>query len=330
MNGAQTYPLAPAAWGAGLELRVDDSVQALLFSVTPDNYGTAYLDVALEADPLTRGWRVRNADAVIGRLGPQQRSHFPSLERVHASGLTPHTLAGVRLDAETGRFVVDVYLPPEQFCVPHNNSPADSPVLPPGDMMVVDTTAGEFTAEELMARSPGQWLVGLTVIGDAAVATLDSRVLGTVADLSLDSDAAAQQMYARAHFLDGMVGLDVATGETAEAQPLPALSAPLPQPEHSWRMTTFPDGTWAVLVPRDDAVDEQDLVHPSTTARHVAGPSETTETAENAEIPAPPPSIDFTPTTSFRASSRTFLTEVEKLRLLREQDLSARRGRHRR
>lgn len=327
MNGAQTYPLAPAAWGAGLELRIDDPVQALLFSDTSDSYGTTYIDVDLEPDPLTRGWRVRTADAIIGRLGAQQRSRFPSLERVHASGLTPRTLAGVRLDAETGRFTVDVYLPPEQVCVPHNNAPANSPVLAEGDMMVVDTSVGEFTAEELAARSPGQWLVGLSLVGDTVVATLDSRVLGTVAELALDPVETQQSLYARAHFLDGMVGLDVAEGELARARALPALSVPPTEPERSWRMTTFPNGTWAVLVPRDDAVDPQDLAHPSTNARRVAGPS---EIAEAAEIPAPPPSIDFTPTTSFRASSTTFLTEVEKLRLLREQDSSTRQGRHRR
>lgn len=317
MGSPTTYPLAPSAWGAGVELGVDNPVQALLFSDTPEAYGTAYIDVALEPDPLTRGWRVRAGDAVIGEIGASQRARFPSIERVHASGHVPTTTAGVRLDA-AARYAVDVYLPPEQMCVPRNNVPADSRVLDAGDMVVVDTSAGEFSAEELASRSPGQWLVGLSVIGGTAVASLDGRVLGTVGDVG--ALAEGETVYARAHILAGMVGLDVAFESASRGRAVPGLSAPPEEIARTWSITTFPDGTWAVSVARDDALDPEDFAAPAGGARRITSPAADT---------APPPSIDFTPTTSFRASSSTYLSEVEKLRLRRERDSHSRKGRHR-
>ena len=129
-------------------------VQALLFSEVTSTFGTTYLEVRLEPDPLTRGWRVRAGEHVIGAIAAAVRSRFPAIERIHASGFVPSTIAGARFDSERGRCDVQVYLPPPQMCVPRNNAPAGAVVLGPGDMIAVDTSTGEFTAAELAARSP--------------------------------------------------------------------------------------------------------------------------------------------------------------------------------
>ena len=315
VSGPTVYPLAPSAWGAADEIDVDHLVQALLFSDIARTVGTTYLEVQLEPDPMTRGWRVRAGEHVIGAIAAAVRSRFPAIERIHASGFVPRTIAGARFDSERGRCDVQVYLPPPEVCVPRNNAPAGAVVLGPGDMIAVDTSTGEFSAAELAARSPGQWLVGLTLIDDAVVITLDGRVLGTVSDtdnaqLSPLIDAPAT--YARAHIVDSMVGLDISV-PTSAPSPVPALTVPAPEPEREWDAVTFPDGTWSVVVERDAAIDPEDVAEPAEHSRPVSSP----------------PSNDFTPTTSFRASSAAYLTEVEKLRIRRQQQDTPRGGRHR-
>lgn len=306
MSGRTVYPLAPSAWGAAEEIPVDDAVQALLFSDCGEAFGTAYVDVALEPDPLTRGWRVLAGETIIGAVSAAHRGRFPAIERVHAAGITPVTTAGVRCDG--GRMRADIFLPPPDFAVPRNNAPAGTVALPSGDMYVVDTSSGEFTAAELASRSPGQWLVGLTQVGEAVVATLDGRALG-----ALDAQDSAffrrilarrpvNSAFARAHIIEGMVGLDVAAPDGAWLQ-LPPIAPETARKNRPWTFNEFPDGTWAVTVPREYAVDPVERAAPS---------------------------VDFTPTTSFRASSATYLTEAEKLRQLRAQDTGPRTGRHRR
>ncbi|SDL63867.1 hypothetical protein SAMN04488535_0257 [Corynebacterium mycetoides] len=326
MNGSTVYPLAPSAWGAAEEIPVDNVVQAFVVSDTPSVYGTSYINVHLEPDPLTGGWRVRSGDSVIGGIAASHRSRFTPLERVHGSGLVPATLAGVRLDPALGRFAVDVFLPPALVSVPRNNAPTGAVVLPPGDMFVVDTSAGEFTGGELDMRSPGQWLVGLTVLGDAVVATLDGRVLGTFSDQDntvLSAFVGEETVFARAHIVDGMVGLDVSE-PSPDPDVVPPLTIPADEPKRAWTVTTFPDGTWSITVERNAAVDADDISTPTAHSRPVSSP-----TADGATT-APAPSVDFTPTTSFRASSATYLTEMEKLRLRREHQGRSRGGRHRR
>ena len=56
---AKQYPLAPSTWGAGVEVPVDHVSQAALFADLAGLRGTIYVDVALEANPLNRSWRVR-------------------------------------------------------------------------------------------------------------------------------------------------------------------------------------------------------------------------------------------------------------------------------
>ncbi|WP_146183431.1 hypothetical protein [Corynebacterium liangguodongii] len=315
MHGPTSYLLAPSAWGAGEEIPVVDVVQAILFGGLADPSTTTYLDVSLEPDPLTRGWRVRTSDGcIIGAVEEGERQRFEALDRVHAAGHVPTTVAGAQIDTSRGAFLLDVYLPPAQLCVPRNNCPAGRAVLPAGDMYPVDASRGELDAAELAGRSPGQWIVGLDLVRDVVVASLGGRVLGPLGD---DDSAALAPLVAggaacaRAHVLEGMVGLDVSAGAPA---PLPAIAEERFEPVEAWHVTDFPDGTWGITVERDRAVDEEDRAHPAAGARRVSSPAA---------------GIDFTPTTSFRASAVTYLTEVEKLALLRRQDSHRGSGRHR-
>ena len=232
--GLQRYPLSPAIWGAGEEIRLTHVVQAALFTDFDANRATSYIDVDLEANPLTGSWRVRYNGAVIGTVPAEDRARFPDIERVHRSLLRPGTTAELRFNAATGQFDVAVILPPTQLAVPRNDTPAGAWVLPPGDMMVIDTAAGEFSAEELEMLSPGQWLVALHRIADTVVAVYDGRVLGGfTGDDALDlvefveeaTALGAPEVYARAVLIDAMAALDVASPGEGPVL-VPALSVP--------------------------------------------------------------------------------------------------------
>lgn len=352
------YQLAPSTWGAGQEIPVGHISQAALFTDFAAIRGTAYLDVVLEANPLNRSWRVRRRGAgdmpgpVLGEVSPEWRAQFPEIERVHESFLRPATLAAVKLDPDSGRFEVDVVLPEPQLAVPRNDAPATTVVLPAGDMLVIDTSVGEFTAEELAARSPGQWLVGLQLIdatGDSTekptvLATLNGQVLGGFAE---EENAQLAEwvgqfepggLWARAVLLDGMAALDAGAPEEGAAE-LPALSVPDTRPLRPWQLIEFPGGGWAVTVLRDFAVDPQDTIKPRHTARYVslegqARPEEMaapTEMFNRVEHPEPAPGRTRVEAPSTSAGERgDYLTEVEKVQLRRRNDRKRRGGRHRR
>ncbi|OEY13492.1 hypothetical protein A0K93_04935 [Corynebacterium sp. BCW_4722] len=347
------YPLAPSTWGAGREIPVGHISQAALFSDFAGQRGSSYFEVVLEANPLNSSWRVRRRGTaerpgpVLGEIAPELRALFPEVERVHTSLLRPVTLAAVKLQTDSGRFDVDVLLPEPQLAVPRNDAPETAAVLPAGDMFVVDTSTGEFDADELASRSPGQWLVGLQLIDGSVVATLSGRVLGSFAESDNDTLAEWAQgfepggLWARAVLLDGMAALDAGAPEEGAAE-VPALSAPDQRDGgalHPWQLIEFPDGGWAVSVVRDAAVDPGDIVKPRHTARYVslegeARPEELgapTEMFNRVEHPEPAPGRQVVSAPATHAAQRgEYLTEVEKVQLRRRNDVKRRGGRHRR
>ncbi|SDS23337.1 hypothetical protein [Corynebacterium timonense] len=319
---SEHYVLSPSAWGAAVEVPVQKLVQATLFSDFTADAGsraTRYIDVALQPDPVGGAWRVRYAGGILGEIDAADRGRFLDIHAVYAAGLVPETLAGVRLDRDSGLFGVSVFFPPAPLAVPRNDAPSGSRVLPPGDMFPVDTSSGEVSAAEIAAASPGQWLVGLQLLDGTVVVTLGGRVLGHLPDedsgavAPLLRDAPAAAFSARAHFLDGMVGLDLdaQASATAEAAALPRLG-PRPDPATGAEVTQFPDGTWAVTTAGEDVAA---YLTGEGGARRVSTP--------------PAPSVDFTPTKSWSVSAGRYLSEVEKVRLRRQADGRVSEGRHR-
>ena len=346
---AKQYSLAPSTWGAGVEVPVDHVSQAALFSDFAGCKGTTYVDVVLEANPLNRSWRVRRRSSgelpgpVLGEVAPEWRSYFDEVERVHSSFLQPATVAAVSLNKSTGRFDVHVVLPEPQVAVPRNNAPAEAAVLLPGDMLVIDTSVGEFSADELVARSPGQWFVGLLPIDGAALATLDGRVLGAIAEP--DGEAMLQWLagfpngglWARAVLLDGMAALDAAAPDEGTEQ-LPVLDAAPQRRPQPWQLVEFPGGGWAVTVERDFATDPVDTVKPKHTARYVSlgggarpeGVAAPTEMFGRVAEPAETPKRPEQTAVVAQNTRGGYLTEVEKVQLRRKNRKRRRGGRHRR
>jgi len=348
---AKQYSLAPSTWGAGVEVPVDHVSQAALFSDFAGRRGTTYVDVVLEANPLNRSWRVRRRSGgelpgpVLGEVAPEWRAHFDEVERVHSSFLQPATVAAVNLNKDTGRFDVHVVLPQPHLAVPRNNAPEEAAVLLPGDMLVIDTSVGEFEAAELSARSPGQWFVGLVPIDGTPLATLDGRVLGAIAEpdgeavLAWLSQFPNGGLWARAVVLDGMAALDAASPDEGTEQ-IPALSAAPQRRPEPWQLIEFPGGGWAVTVERDFATDPVDEVKPKHTARYVslgggARPEELaapTEMFGRVDEPAEAESPRRPEPTAVAAQNTGdgYLTEVEKVQLRRKNRKRRRGGRHRR
>lgn len=354
------YPLAPSVWGAAEEVPVERVVQPALFSRFPALRGTAFVGVLLEPNPLNGTWRVRwlgtgavapDQGPVIGQVAARHRERFADITRVDASLYRPTTTAAVAFDQAAGHFRVDVLLPPPPLAVPRNDTPPSAVVLPPGDMVVVDTAKGEFTAQELEAHSPGQFFVALHRIGDAVAVTLGDKVLGgfgeaDAAELAAFLDAADHpEVYARAVLLAGMAGLNVAGPEEGISR-IPALALPDTRPLTPWSITEFPDGTWAVTVQRDHVADPEDAVRPKHTARYVslAGverPDDVaapTQVFQRLDLPEPErktPAVPITPQATEQAPRQAwseaggYLSEVEKVRLRRQARVRSRGGRHR-
>ncbi|MCP1387413.1 hypothetical protein M5J20_04320 [Corynebacterium sp. TA-R-1] len=365
------YPLAPSVWGAAEEITATGVVQALLFAEFGGHVGAAYVDVLLEPHPLTATWRVRRVGPnsaqgpVLGEVPAAKRARFEDTSRIDASLLRPQTTAAIALDPATGKFAVQVLLPPPVLAVPRNDVPADAVVLPPGDMVVVDTARGEYNAELLGARSPGQWFVALHRIGDSVAATLGDKVLGgfDAADAEelgyiledTAAEAGERPVYARAFLLDGMAGISVA-GPEEGLQRVPTLKVPDQRSLSPWRVEEYADGTWGVLVDRGHVMDETEAPKPRHTARYVslaggerpedlAAP---TEMFGRVDIPdaelrrgrhAAPEGASGSAvrvaqlvakqTSASVEPSEGYLTEVEKVRLRRAKRIAGEGGRHR-
>lgn len=356
------YPLAPSVWGVGEEIGLDQVAQVPLFDEFAGLGGSAFVPVLLHPNPLNGAWSVRrllvdgSQGRVIGEIPWSQRGRYEDMRRVEASLLLPVTTAEIRHDAAAGLFRATVILPPPQLAVPRNDTAPGAAVLPPGDMVVVDTAAGEYSAEELAARSPGSWFVALHEVGGAVAATLGGKVLGGFAEADAaqlrefvraaagagaagDAGGAgnagsAVPVYARAVLVGGMAALNVA-GPNEGLQTVPALKVPDLTPTEPWSLVEFPDGTWAVTVERAFVADPDDTVRPRHTARYVslagrARPEEVAAPTEMFELPggasASAPEPRRVPATGgggdggdALAGAEGYLTEVEKVRLRRQR-----------
>ncbi|WP_342319469.1 hypothetical protein [Corynebacterium mayonis] len=333
------YPLSPSAWGTAVEVGVDKPVQAFLYSDLGASTSMHFIEVALEPDPIENSWRVRYDGGILGVIDAAQRATFPHINRVHETALTPHTMAGIKMDAD-GRYSATVFLPPAELAVPRNNAATPETVMPPGDMYVVDTSTGEMTAGELNAASPGQWFVTLSVLDGIVVVSLDGRVVGSLSPTEshylIHAGKNLEAATARAYIIEQMVGLDLAVEGNAERVPA------LRNAEHADTLTsaskdieavtTFPDGSWAVTVAAENAVSGADMSTPRANARRVKGVyDERDELSLRDELGAPQePSVDFTPTKTWHISAGNYLTEVEKVRLRRQRRREGTAGHHRR
>lgn len=288
MEPTPRYPLAPIAFGDGMRVSVGSVMHATLH----ENLGAAGGDgrtslttVELEPHPISGGWRVRWPQAhgsVIGEISAADRDELYSVDVVHDTGFIPTATARLNVNPSSGVCEVAVDLAPADFVIPRNNPLPSSVVLPGGyrETVDVDLSKGEFSDSDATEMSPGQWLVGLLVRGEDIVVTCDGRALGTInhpeADLLCSLiDASSAPVMARAFAIDGRIGVDAAPGSGASSLmrlpelPLDPETSDEAWPDDTWQVYEYSDGTLAITVALDAAIDPEDQLIPHPDARAV-------------------------------------------------------------
>lgn len=331
---AMDYPLVPAALGRAVPVKVGNLVAPTLFEAfgtCPD--GVVTVPVSLDPHPLSGTWRVRLPrafGAVIGDIDAGVRAEYGEVDRVHEAGANATAEAAVAFDAARASFSAAVSLAPCELIMPRNNPVSDAVVLPTGTVLPVEVGSGEFTAAETMAMSPGQWLVELRTVGGAVVAVCDGRPLGAVDSPQLKKlidahHAPSRPLMARAFAVGGAISIDA---DLSGATPVELASFDLPEPFETaaWEVYEYADGTLAITVEREAAIDPEDWRdNPNPGARQITGPVSPASVSAGEDTPTQyfPAPVGFTPpATESVDRERTYLTEVEKVRLRRAQRAS--------
>lgn len=240
MNG-NLYPLAKSYFGVEHVAVLDNVVMSTALSLPTLNEAPLALDVTLEADAFTGGWRVRSDFGILGYLDAQEAADYPALDRVRASGLQPATQATVEILPEEGCVDVAVSLGLAPWMIPNNDQPAGSVLLCGGLGLLVDTASGQLNDGQLDQMGTQQMFVTLHDVEGDIVAVTPGTVLGGVAKagqqphLNAVLERAAAQgatVAARAFSADRRLAVDVPFPDATEffAASVPVLVIPPSRP----------------------------------------------------------------------------------------------------
>lgn len=219
------YPLATSYFGVEHVAILEHVISGTVLSIPGVGSQPALIDVSLEPDTYSNGWRVRSEFGFIGFLDEVEAAEYPDLHRLKASQATPQTVATVGI--VDGELEVAVSLGLWPWLLPVNDQPAESALLAGGHGAVIDTGAGDLTDEQLSHFDTQQFFVTLKVIDDAVVASCGDTALGPCGTLSqlpgLRAAYAAAQVSgatvaARAYSGGGMIAVDIPTEEATEAE----------------------------------------------------------------------------------------------------------------
>lgn len=241
------YPLATSYFGVEHVAILEHVSSGTVLSIPGVGSQPALIDVSLEPDTYSNGWRVRSEFGFIGFLDEVEAAEYPDLHRLKASQATPQTVATVGII--DGELEVAVSLGLWPWMVPVNDQPAESALLAGGHGAVVDTAAGDLTESQLSQLETQQFFVTLKVIDDAVVASCGDTVLGPCGALSQlpglrAAYAAAQEagtaVAARAYSGGGMIAVDTPAEDATEAE---LFSPPVPPLRVSSGRTALPGAT---------------------------------------------------------------------------------------
>lgn len=219
------YPLATSYFGVEHVAILEHVISGTVLSIPGVGSQPALIDVSLEPDTYSNGWRVRSEFGFIGFLDEVEAAEYPDLHRLKASQATPQTVATVGI--VDGELEVAVSLGLWPWLLPVNDQPAESVLLAGGHGAVIDAGAGDLTDEQLSHFDTQQFFVTLKVIDDAVVASCGDTVLGPCGVLSQlpglrAAYAAAQEagtvLAARAYSGGGMIAVDIPAANATEAE----------------------------------------------------------------------------------------------------------------
>lgn len=219
------YPLATSYFGVEHVAILEHVISGTVLSIPGVGSQPALIDVSLEPDTYSNGWRVRSEFGFIGFLDEVEAAEYPDLHRLKASQATPQTVATV--DIIDGELEVAVSLGLWPWMVPVNDQPAESALLAGGHGAVIDSAAGDLTDEQLSHLETQQFFVTLKVIDDAVVASCGDTVVGPCGVLSQlpglrAAYAAAQEagtvLAARAYSGGGMIAVDIPAEDATDTE----------------------------------------------------------------------------------------------------------------
>lgn len=305
------YPLATSYFGVEHVAILEHVISGTVLSIPGVGSQPALIDVSLEPDTYSNGWRVRSEFGFIGFLDEVEAAEYPDLHRLKASQATPQTVATVGI--VDGELEVAVSLGLWPWLLPVNDQPAESVLLAGGHGAVIDAGAGDLTESQLSQLETQQFFVTLKIIDDAVVASCGDTVVGPCGVLSQlpglrAAYAAAQEagtvLAARAYSGGGMIAVDIPAANATEAElfspAVPPLRVPsgrtaLPSTTTSRPTTpTQPEGWEFALESADIAGDlptgSRRPVSPS--ANKALGPAEASPAT-----PSTAPENDAAPTT---------------------------------
>ena len=219
------YPLPTSYFGVEHVVILDHVIAGTALSIPGVGTQPALIDVSLEPDTYSNGWRVRSEFGFIGFLDEVEAAEYPDLDRLKASQATPQTVATVGV--VDGELEVAVSLGLWPWMVPVNDQPAESALLAGGHGAVIDSAAGDLTDEQLSHLETQQFFVTLKVIDDAVVASCGDTVVGPCGVLSQlpglrAAYAAAQEagtvLAARAYSGGGMIAGDIPAEDATDTE----------------------------------------------------------------------------------------------------------------
>ncbi|MDK8475584.1 MULTISPECIES: hypothetical protein [unclassified Corynebacterium] len=220
-----SYPLATSYFGVEHVAILEHVISGTVLSIPGVGSQPALIDVSLEPDTYSNGWRVRSEFGFIGFLDEVEAAEYPDLHRLKASQATPQTVATVGI--VDGELEVAVSLGLWPWMVPVNDQPAESALLAGGHGAVVDTAAGDLTESQLSHLETQQFFVTLKVIDDAVVAACGDTVLGPCGALSqfpglrtayAPAQEAGTTMAARAYSAGGMIAVDIPAADSPDSE----------------------------------------------------------------------------------------------------------------
>lgn len=241
------YPLATSYFGVEHVAILEHAISGTVLSIPGVGSQPALIDVSLEPDTYSNGWRVRSDFGFIGFLDEVEAAEYPDLHRLKTSQAAPHTVATVGI--VDGELEVAVSLGLWPWMVPVNDQPAESVLLAGGHGAVVDSAAGDLTDSQLTHLDTQQFFVTLKVIDDAVVASCGDTVLGPCGALSQlpglrAAYAVAQEagtvLAARAYSGGGMIAVDIPAVDATDAE---LFSPAVPHLRVSSARTALPGAT---------------------------------------------------------------------------------------
>lgn len=235
------YPLATSYFGVEHVAVLEHPVLGTALSIPGVAEHAALVDVSLEPDTYTNGWRIRSDFGFLGFLDEVEAAEYPDLERLQSSSAQPQTIATV--EVVDGEVEVAVSLGLWPWMVPVNDQPQGTALLSGGRGVLIDAAAGDLSPAQLEQMGTQQFFVTLDDLAGTAVATCDDTVLGPLSDSAAlpglraafaAANGSGAGLSARAYASHGMLAVDIPADEATTAElfspAVPPLRVPAPQP----------------------------------------------------------------------------------------------------